>query len=423
MSHDSSPARAAAGHGHAAGPGANADAISPEALAAIRAELPGLDRTTYLNTGTLGPSPRRVTERLFQLYRDWQEAGPGVPDVYEAMAAASLTAKEPVAAFFGVTAAELALTDNSTDGINVVANGIKWETGDEVIISDQEHPAGLLIWLHLRQTKGVRIRIARLSPLGSSENVEEVESLITPRTRLLAISHVSSMTGLRLPARSIAATAHAHNVPVLFDGAQAAGQFPLDLRDIGCDFYALNGHKWLLGPIGSGALFCSKDALVDLVPDRVGGGSTETYTYAEDGALSFWPTAHRFEFATRCHPLWQAWPTALDFLGEVGLPAIEARGQTLARRLRGALAAIPGVTVVGPGPEADPDLFTAAVTCRLEGVPGRTLYETLLRRFGVAGRTVAEHEAVRFSCAFFNTEEEIERAIRAVTTLAREGAA
>ncbi len=397
--------------------------LDPGRVGALRSQLPGLDRGAYLNTGTLGPSPRRVTERLFDLYRAWQNAGPGNPEVYERMAETSMEAKEPIAAFFGVSADELALTENSTDGINVVANGIQWGAGDEVVISDQEHPAGLLIWLHLRQTRGVRIRIARLSPVGWPENVEEVESLITPRTRLVALSHVSSMTGLRLPARRITEMAHTRGVPVLFDGAQSAGQFPLDLREIGCDFYAVNGHKWLLGPIGTGALFVSKDALTHLVPDRVGAGSQETYTYAEDGALRFWPGAHRFEFGTRCHPLWQAWPESLAFLGEVGLDRIRARGLALSQRLREAFAATKGVTLVGPAPDAHPDLLTGAVTGGLEGVPGRTFYETLLRRFGIVARPVPEHEAARFSCAFFNTEEEIEQTIRAVRTLARECAA
>jgi len=253
--------------------------------------------------------------------------------------------------------------------------------------------------------------------------VEEVESLITPRTRLVALSHVSSMTGLRLPARQITEMAHAHHVPVLLDGAQSAGQFPLDLREIGCDFYTVNGHKWLLGPIGTGALFVSKDARVDLAPTCVRGGSTESYTYSEEGPIKFWPSAHRFEFATRCHPLWQAWPESLAFLGEVGLGRIQTRGLALFQRLRDDLAATRGVTLVGPAPDADPALLTGAVACRLEGMPGQTLYETLLKRFGIVTRTVSEHEAVRFSCAFFNTEEEIEKAIRAVRILAHEGAA
>ncbi len=388
-------------------------------LTALRSELPGLDRGIYLNTGTLGPSPARVTRRLFDLYEAWQDAGPGNPRVYEGMAEASMEAKKPIAAFFGVGPGELALTANSTDGINAVANGIEWGAGDEVVISDQEHPAGLLIWLHLRQTKGIRIRIARLSSAGSTRNLEEVESLITPRTRLVALSHVSSMTGLCLPARDLTRVAHDHGVAILFDGAQSAGQLPLDLRAVGCDFYAVNGHKWLLGPIGSGALYVSKDALIDLVPDRVGGGSSQAYTYAEDGTIEFWPDAHRFENATRCHPLWQAWPQSLAFVQGVRLDRIRARGLALSERLREAFAATAGVTLVGPEPNAAPELKTGVVACRLEGLTARSFFETLLDRFGIVTRPVAEHDAVRFSCAFFNTEEEIEGAIGAVRALAR----
>lgn len=395
--------------------------MEPETVAAFRAEIPALTTSCYLNTGTLGPSPRPVTERLIQLYREWQEAGPGNPDVYHRAAEAATAAKEDIAAFFGVSGRDLALTGNGTDGINLVANGIQWRAGDEVIISDQEHPAGLLIWLHLRQTKGIRIRIARLSPESGPRNVEEVESLITPRTRLVAMSHVSCMTGLRVPARDITDAAHARKVPVLFDGAQAAGQFEIDLREIGCDYYATNGHKWLLGPAGTGALYVSPDALGELVPDRVGAGSAETWDYAAEGALHFRAGGGRFEFGTRLYPLYPAWAEALAFIGRAGLGAIRERGFALAGRLRRGLAAAPGVELIGP--TGDQELMTALVSCRVKGLSGQELYEGLSGRFGVVSRPVAELGATRFATAFFNTEEEIDTAIRATEVLAREASA
>lgn len=397
------------------------DLADPKTLAALRRELPGLERGVYLNTGTQGPSPHAVTRRLFELYEAWQAAGPGNPEVYIATAKASLAAKEPLGAFFGVTGEELALTGNATDGINIVANGIQWKAGDEVIISDQEHPAGLLIWLHLRQTRGIGIRIARLSFRSPSQTVEEVASLITPRTRLVAMSHVTCQTGLRVPAGEITEVAHGKGVPVMFDGAQSVGQFPLDLHSLGCDFYSFNGHKWLLGPAGTGALFVSKEALVELLPDRVGDGSHEAYAYGEDGYLTYDRTAHRFEFGTRCHPLWQAWPEALAFLGRVGLDRIEGRGRELSRRLREGLRAVKGVSLVGPDAAVvSPEMATALVSFRLEGMGGEAFQENLARRFRVVTRPVRELEATRFSCAFFNTEEEIDKAIEAVKTLALE---
>ena len=397
-----------------------ADLADPKTLAALRREIPGLDRGVYLNTGTQGPSPHTVTRRLFELYEAWQAGGPGDPEVYIATAKASLAAKEPIGAFLGVTGEELALTGNATDGINIVANGIQWKAGDEVIISDQEHPAGLLIWLHLRQTRGIGIRIARLSFRSPAETVEEVASLITPRTRLVAMSHVTCQTGLRVPAKEITEVAHGQGVPVMFDGAQSVGQFPLDLRSVGCDFYSFNGHKWLLGPAGTGALFVSKEALVELLPDRVGAGSPQAHTSGEDGHLTYGPTAQRFEFGTRCHPLWQAWPEALVFLGRVGLDRIEGRGRELSRRLREGLRAVKGVSLVGPDAAASPEMATALVACRLEGMGGEVFQETLARRFRVLTRPVRELEATRFSCAFFNTEAEIDKAIEAVKTLALE---
>jgi len=385
--------------------------LDREALAVVREEIPCLGRSCYLNTGTLGPSPRSVTDHFVSLYRRWQESGPGNPEVYMAAAEASRAAKERIGSFFGASGVDFALTGNSTDGINLVAGG------------NEEHPAGLLVWLHLRQTKGVRIRIAHLSPHSGPSIVEEVESLITPRTRLVAMSHVSCMTGLRVPASSITAAAHSHGVPVLFDGAQAAGQFHVDLGAIGCDFYALNGHKWLLGPVGTGALYVSPKAHVELVPDRVGDGAVEEHEYSEEGSLRFHSGPRRFEFGTRCYPLWTAWTEALDFLDRVGLGAVRERSLELAGRLREGLAGIAGVTPVGPGPDDAPELRTGIVSCRIEGLTALDAYRTLLERFDVVTRPVLEINAVRFSTAFFNTEEEVDQAIRAVQSLVGEAGA
>jgi len=396
--------------------------LDRETLAAVRREIPCLARSCYLNTGTLGPSPRRVTDRFASLYQEWQEAGPGNPDVYQAAARAAREAKERIGAFFGVSGSDLALTGNNTDGINLVAGGIQWRAQDEVIISDQEHPAGLLIWLHLRQTRGIRLRIAHLSSPGGPAGAEEVERLITSRTRLVALSHVSCQTGLALPASEVAAVAHAHGVPALFDGAQAAGQFPLNLQALGCDFYAFGGHKWLLGPVGTGALYVSPRALVNLVPDRVGDGAVEDYGYAEDGGLTLHPDARRFEFGTRCYPLWTAWAEALDFLSGVGLEAVRERSLALADRLREGLAAVPEAEVVGPGLGEPPEARTAIVSCRIGSLGAEEAYRALLDRFGVVTRPVLEIGTVRFSTAFFNTEEEVDQALRAVRALARESA-
>lgn len=401
------------------------------ALETARSQIPGLEPHCYLNTGTMGPSPRSVTDRFFALYRQWQEAGPGDPAVYEAAAAAARQAKERIGQFLGgVAPVNLALTANSTDGINIVARGIEWKAGDEVIISNEEHPAGLFIWLHLRQVKGIRLRIARLSPDSGPSNVEEVASLITPRTRLVATSHVSSMTGLRVPAAELVQAAHARGVPVLLDGAQATGQLPLDLPGLGCDFYAMNGHKWMLGPAGTGALYISPRAKVELVPDRVGGGSSRAYHYAEDGAIEFRAGAESHEFATRCYPLWTAWPAAADFLDSLtygglgGIEAVRQRSLGLAARLAEGLGAIPGVTLLGPWSAGGArDLATALVSCRVAGYSGDDLYRSLRERYGVVSRPVAELGATRFSTAFFNVEEEIDRAVSAVAALAGERAA
>lgn len=376
--------------------------ISPAELARVRADIPVLARCLFLNTGTLGPSPRPVTEAFLRAYMAWQDEGPGDPAHYQGRRAAIETARADLASLLGVAPDEVALTTNVTEALNCVLAGLPWRAGDEVVISDEEHPAIFVPALHLRRL-GVRVRICPWERWGDG-----LSGYIGPRTRLLCASHVSSMTGRILPVAAVAEAAHRAGALLCLDGAQAVGQLAIDVPALGCDFYAFNAHKWLLAPVGSAGLVVRPQASDALTPVWVGAGSGEV-AYAEDGELALAPGARRFEFATRNWAIGDGISAAVAYARAIGLERIAARQRALSGALAARLADIPGASVLGGGE-------TGIATAALRGHDGPEVQAALAAQ-GIITRPVRERGAVRFSCAYFNTEDEIARAAAAMAAI------
>jgi selenocysteine lyase/cysteine desulfurase len=315
-------------------------------VAAIRAEIPALDKTIYLNTGGYAPSPRRVTDASFAAYRHLQENGPDVLPVIGRVCEQVEETRRSLAALLGVTAEEIAFTRAVSEGINIVGWGLPFQSGDEVVITNQEHPSGRLPWYNLRERRGIIVREVELTA-DVSLLLDRIDAQITPRTRLLAFSHVTPETGLRLPAKEICDRAHARNVRVLFDAAQSVGQFPIDLHTIGADFYATTGHKWLLGGSGIGALYIRRELLGEVAVSWTGQGATES-GQPDLAELPWWDSARHYEFGGRNWPAYVGYGVAVDLIREIGLAAIKAHVASLAAALRYELETIPGVEVLTP---------------------------------------------------------------------------
>lgn len=381
----------------------------------VRKDIPALAATrVYLNTGTLGPSPRQVTEAFFKAYSEWQQAGPGYPVFYHAAHDAVERARQALASFLNVPSKNLALTSNSTDGVNIVLAGLCWQPGDEVIISDQEHPAVYVPWMRLQKTHGVRGLVLKLDN-DPRVTLDRLGALLSRRTRLVLVSHVTSMTGLVLPVAKMAEMAHSQGALFMLDGAQACGNIEVDVPSTGADFYAMNGHKWLLAPVGTGALYLSDRGLSEVEPVFVGGGSNQPVNYLQDLRLEYVPGARRFENATRNWPLFEGLVASLEYLNSCGgIAAISRRSRDLYHAAHSAFSAIRGVTVLSPlARECSSGLLTVKVHSRT----GQEAFEKL-REQGVVSRPVSELDAVRFSFAFFNTFGEVEHAAKALRLVA-----
>ena len=289
-----------------------------------------------------------------------------------------------------------------------------WRTDDEVIVTDEEHPSGILIWLSLAERFGIKVRKL---PLVSDreELLSLLEGMISEKTRLLSLSHVTTDTGTRLPAGDICHLAHEHDVPVVFDAAQSAGQFPVDLRDMDCDFYACTGHKWLLGGWGTGMLYVKKDWITRL---NVSWTGAQAGTWdRETDALEFADTAHRFEFGGRHTPLYNAMGRGIEFVESLGMDNVEARVRELTSRLKAAIKEMPGAELRSP--EA-PKLSTEIVTFSVPGLTGTELNDQMWERWRVKGRAALNQTAMRLSTAFFNSDDEIETVVSAIAALANE---
>ncbi|MGA7672352.1 MAG: aminotransferase class V-fold PLP-dependent enzyme [Nitrolancea sp.] len=384
-------------------------------LETIRNEIPGLHETIYLNTGGTGPSPRCVTDAIVESYRFLEEHGPDARPIKGEVANRAEAARERLAGFLGANTDEIAFTRSVSEGMNIVAWGLPWQPGDEVIVSDQEHPTGLLPWFNLRDRLGINVRHV---PLAEDPDalLQRIDDAIGPRTRLLSLSHVTAENGLRLPAKQISALAHERNVKVLFDGAQSLGQFPLDLHETDADFYAMTGHKWLLGGYGVGLFYTRRDQLEELAVSWTGAGATESLD-RETGEHRWSRGARRFEFGNRLWPSYVGLGAAADYLSEIGLDAIEARSGEQSDALKRALRAIPGVTVLTP---ADPSLSTGIVCFEIEGMTGDQITDQLWERRKIVCRAAFAHRAVRISVAFFVDSNELDTVVEVVRELAAE---
>lgn len=225
-------------------------------LTAVRAELPVLERIAYLNAGTMGPLPRRSAEASIAWTRRLVEEGRSSRALFEELLAMRERLRREIGSLLGTGPETVALTTSSTDGCNIVLTGLGIGPGDEVVTTDSEHP-GLFGGL---VASGAALRIAELRERAAGEALDALEAQISERTRLIAVSHVSWLSGAVLPIAALAG----RGIPLLVDGAQGAGAIPVDVTELGCDFYTVSAQKWLLGPEATGGLYVRPERVEEL---------------------------------------------------------------------------------------------------------------------------------------------------------------
>jgi L-cysteine/cystine lyase len=377
---------------------------------AIRREVPGVTRNIYMNAASFGPLLRCVPQAIDEwLHKECFEGRLGM-STFETIGVLYTEARNSIARFLHAESNEIALTGNTGEGMNIICQGLKWSPGDEIIITDHEHISVIILLHYLRDRYGITIRIAELGPGLEHPEEEVIAKLITPRTRLIVLSHVSFMTGAVLNVRAVTELAHASGILVLVDGAQSAGVLPIDVKALGCDFYAFPMQKWLCGPDGTGALYVKHEVLEQIQLSYVGGWFS--LLYKGSGEWGFQNSAQRFELGGRHTAAVAGQIASFRWLEETATYAwVFKRISSLNCYAYAALQDIPGVKFLTPHPGA-----SGLLTFTLDGCNVGTIETWLQQEHAIHIRAIFEHNALRVSTGFYNTEEEIDHLAHAVRT-------
>jgi selenocysteine lyase/cysteine desulfurase len=279
----------------------------------------------FLNNGTVGSSPAPVLRAVFDAYNEIERMAPEDPEDYPLWGYGPRPFnqfRDPVSAFVGCSREEIALLRSATEGINYVANGFDMKPGDEVLMTDQEHDHGEEPW-HLKAKRyGIVVKkVALPKPLQNAGQILNLfNDAMTPRTRVVFFSHITTETGVILPAKELCALARDKGILSVVDGAQVTGMVRLNVKDLGCDVYCSSGHKWLQGPKGTGFLYI-RDEVIDRIWNTLAGKGWD------DSKLR----GQRFQqFGTSSVPCLQGLRAAIQFANQIGVDRIERRHRQLA---------------------------------------------------------------------------------------------
>jgi cysteine desulfurase/selenocysteine lyase len=388
----------------------------------IRREFPILDQTingfplAYLDNAATTQKPRTVLDALTRFYSTSNaNINRGVHSLSERATEEYEAARAKAQSFIGADSAdEVVFVRGVTEAVNLVASafGKKYvREGDEILLSEMEHHSNFVPWQLLALERGATLRTIPIDERGNLM-LSDPGRLISDRTRLVSVAHVSNVLGTVNPIREIVATAHRGGVPVFVDGAQAAPHLRIDVKELDCDFYAFSGHK-LYGPTGIGILYGKAAILDEMHPYHGGGGAIGSVSLA---GTSFRPAPQKFEAGTGNIAGAIGLAAAIDYMESIGLEPIEDYEQELLEYAIDRLAAVPGVRIIG-----DPARRVSIVSFVVEGVHAHDV-GTILDSVGVAvrsGHHCAQplHErlglaaTVRLSVAFYNLREEIDRLV------------
>jgi cysteine desulfurase/selenocysteine lyase len=391
----------------------------------IRADFPILATQVYgkplvyLDNAASAQKPQAVLDRLHQAYTSqYANVHRGLHYLANEATEAYEGAREKVATFLNAgRKEEIVFTRNATEAINLVAYTFgreRIQPGDEIVLSIMEHHSNIVPWHFLRERQGAVIKWAPVDEEGHFL-VDAFEKLIGPRTKLVAITHMSNMLGTLVPVKEVTRIAHAHGVPVLIDGAQAAVHLDVDVRDIDCDFYAFTGHK-LYGPTGIGVLY-GKYAHLAAMPPFNGGG--EMIREVFEDRVTYGEPPHKFEAGTP--PIVQAigLGAALDYVASVGKSRIRSHESGLMHYTHDRLREINSVRILGTTRDKGPivsfelkgahphDVATIIDRAGVAVRAGTHCVMPLLARFGLTA-------SCRASFAMYNTREEVDCLVQAL---------
>lgn len=396
----------------------------------IRADFPILARTVYgkplvyLDNGATTQKPRCVVDAITDEYYSVNaNVHRGVHFLSQQATELHEASRETVRRFINARSTnEIVFTRGTTESINLLASSFGEAflgEGDEVIVSTMEHHSNIVPWQLLQMRKGIKLRVIPMNDCGELL-LNEYERLFTERTRIVCVTHVSNVLGTVNPVKDMIATAHAHGVPVLVDGAQSIPHMPVDVQALDADFYVFSGHK-VYGPTGVGVLY-GKEEWLDKLPPYQGGGEMIQHVSFERTTFNELP--FKFEAGTPDYIGTTGLARALDYVTTLGMDRIAAYEHDLTEYATCRLKGIPGMRIFGEAAEK------GSVISFLVGDIHHFDMGTLLDRLGIAVRTghhcaqplmqrLGIEGTVRASFALYNTKEEIDALVAGVERVSR----
>jgi cysteine desulfurase/selenocysteine lyase len=376
-------------------------------------------RLVYLDSAATSQKPRAVIDAIVHYYEHINaNIHRGVHTLSMRATEAHDEARETVRRFIqAADAGEIIFVRGATEAVNLVAETYGRANvgeGDEVLITAMEHHSNIVPWQMLCDEKHAHLRVAPINDSGELE-LDAFEKLLTPRTRIVAVAHVSNALGTVNPLRKIIQLAHAHDVPVLVDGAQAVPHLPVDVQALGCDFYAFSGHK-IYGPTGIGVLYGKEEILAEMPPYQGGGDMISSVTFEK---TTYNVVPYKFEAGTPDIAGAIGLGAALEYVSKLGMDRIAAHEHDLLTYATEQVGALPGVEIIGTAPER-----AGVLSFVMEGIHPHDL-GTILDREGVAIRT-GHHCAqpvmdrfkipatARASFAVYNTREDVDALVEGI---------
>ena len=370
----------------------------------------------YLDHAGGSICPTKVIKPMCQFIDKMNRIGPIEPLFYQKCREIVKETKQKLADFIGAkTCDEIAFTKNGSEAINMIINGIPWKAGDEVIVSSLETTSGFVPLLRLTRAKGVKVKVAKNNSKGIVE-INEIRKLITNKTKLISLIHLSNAIGTLQPVEDIGKICKEHSILFLVNASQSVGQMPVDVSKLGCDFLIAPCRKWLRGPTGLGFLYCCSKLVGELEPTFIGWNSTrwfpeKNYCYAN--------TAERFEAGEYDYPVIFGMRSAIDYIHEIGgINEIRNRIKKLTSYLIGNLKKIKGIEIYGA---LDTNLRGGIVSFNIEHTKPEVIGSLMSRNSVIlevgdfaaplALKTFGVSTCVRVCVHYFNTYEEIDKFI------------
>ncbi|MFL6509838.1 MAG: aminotransferase class V-fold PLP-dependent enzyme [Nitrososphaera sp.] len=366
-------------------------------------DYPITKKTIYMNNGAVAPTPISTIKAMTDFMLTCAESGPDSSTISDYVMSLLAELRKRIAHLINCDHDEVVFVQSTTEGLNMVRNGLHWNAGDAIVIRGgrHEHNANYLPWVALSQKKGVKLKELSITDESGYFDLGQLEELVKG-SHLITLSHVLYNTGAIMPVEEVGKIAQKNNVLFCVDAAQSAGTISIDVKKIGCHFLAFPGFKWLCGPTGIGVFYCSKKAFELLDPPEIGG---ESSTLSEQNIVTYLDMPDRLQAGFRNFPGVAGLESSLRYILRLGLDRIRKKNSNVASILHEEIAKISAIKMYGPDDEKKRSSIVTFMTQRSDSL---TLVRKLEQnRIVLAARYVGGgKKAVRASPHFFNSEEE-----------------